>query len=85
MTPKAYRLLRDSGTAAAEPGTTVFECAGYDWGQACDDTCLTGIRHVSVTLRPDGGYPFFTVPECDLAALPEAAITDGAAPPGAFR
>lgn len=59
-----YRLLRDAATnEAAVAGTIVYSCAKHDYGLADDDTRLTGIRHVSVTLNPDGDYPFFTVPE----------------------
>ena len=59
-----YRLLRDATTEkTAVAGTIVYPCARCDYGLAEDDTRMTGIRHISVTLSPDGGYPFFTVPE----------------------
>jgi hypothetical protein len=43
-------------------GTIVYECGTHDYGLASDDSRYTGIEHISVTLDPEGGYPFFTVP-----------------------
>lgn len=61
--PKVYVLLEDSKIEPkATKGTTVYDCAGYDYGCANDDTRMTGIEHKSYTLDPDGGYPFFTHP-----------------------
>lgn len=65
--PQAYRVLDNS--LAAQPvavGTIVYECHGHDYGCANDDTMIRGFPHVSVTLDPQGGYPFFTIPEHDL-------------------
>jgi hypothetical protein len=51
--------------AASNPnvkaGTVVFKYRGYDYGCAADDTAITGEKHISVTLDPEGGTPFFTV------------------------
>lgn len=56
----AYRLLTDRFEHTA--GTVVYRAIGHDYGMASDDTRLTGEEHISVTLDPDGGYPFFTAP-----------------------
>lgn len=49
----------------AEPGTRVdqpvYLCRKHDYGSASDDTLILGRRHVSVTLKSDGDYPFFTI------------------------
>lgn len=69
-----YRLLRDAATnETAVAGTIVYPCAMPDYGLADDDTRMTGIRHVSVTLNPDGDYPFFTVPENNIERVEDAA------------
>ena len=43
-------------------GTVVYQAKFYDYGLASDDERCTGMPHRSVTLNPDGRYPFFTVP-----------------------
>jgi len=64
---KRYRLMKDATTnTEAVAGTVVYKCAKHDYGLASDDTRMTGVRHISVTLNPDGGYPFFTVPASDV-------------------
>lgn len=50
-------------------GTTVYLASQFDYGLARDDTNHTGVQHVSVTLNPEGDYPFFTVPEQDLLKI----------------
>jgi hypothetical protein len=50
-------------------GTIVYEIRGHDYGLASNDTHATGIEHISVTLKADGDYPFFTVPLEDLEDL----------------
>lgn len=47
-------------------GETVYDYAGWDYGCANDDTRYTGVKHVTVTKDPNGGTPFFTIPERDL-------------------
>ena len=47
-------------------GAVVYRNYGYDYGCSNDDTRYTGIEHISVTLKEDGTYPFFTVPICFL-------------------
>lgn len=61
---KTYTLEKPRFEHAA--GTAVYMCNYYDYGCANDDTRSTGVEHVSVTLKPDGGYPFFTVPRHEL-------------------
>jgi hypothetical protein len=59
-------MLKDSALEPkATAGATVY-AAGYDYGLASDDTEMTGIPHISVTLNSDGSYPFFTVAERDV-------------------
>lgn len=65
---KADRLI--NGELCASAGDTVYRCVGHDYGGASDDTRITGAPHMSVTLDPDGGYPFFTVPVADLDRQP---------------
>ncbi len=68
--PTAYRMLKDSKLEPeAKAGSTVYSIRGYDYGLASDDTRMTGIKHVSVTLNPDGEYPSFTIPEADLEKI----------------
>lgn len=47
-------------------GTIVYDAGCYDYSLAADDTRLTGVEHVSVTLNSSGGYPFFTIPKRQL-------------------
>lgn len=62
-------LVDASNEVKAKAGTVVYSPRMHDYGLAGDDTRLTGIQHVSVTLEPDGGYPVFTIPEKDLKRL----------------
>lgn len=66
---KADRVLR--GETYAKAGDIVYDFGRYDYGCASDDTRFTGIEHKSVTLDPDGAYPFFTVPCKDLEEIKE--------------
>lgn len=63
---KSYTLLRDRSEHLA--GITVYRCSCHDYGLARDDTNYTGVEHISVSLKEDGDYPFFTVPLHDLKA-----------------
>lgn len=68
--PKAWKMLKDSKiNSAVKAGDTVYDCWKHDYGCASDDTRMLGIEHVSVTLDPEGDYPFFTVPKHDLEAI----------------
>jgi hypothetical protein len=62
-----YKLTEDRFEHKA--GTIVFDCYEYDYGLSNDDSRITGIRHISVTLDSDGRYPFFTVPEYQLEKI----------------
>lgn len=61
---KPYRLTKDR--LGHKAGTTCYKCVKFDYGMANDDTRMTGINHVTMTLREDGDYPYFTVPVPDL-------------------
>jgi hypothetical protein len=52
-----------------EAGTIVYQARGHDYGLARDDTHFTGIDHVSVSLKEDGDYPFFTIPVDHLVQI----------------
>lgn len=67
MTRKFKLIRKDRANCnLPEETTEVFKCEKHDYGCAMDDTILTGIKHISATLDPEGGYPFFTVPLEDL-------------------
>lgn len=57
-----FVMLEDSTLNETRKGTIVYSAKGYDYGCASEDTKHTGVEHISVTLKPDGDYPFFTVP-----------------------
>lgn len=63
---QAYRLLKSAELADAPAGTIVYGAAAHDYGLASDDSRITGIEHISVTLKRSGGYPTFTMPLRDL-------------------
>lgn len=76
MTPTRYKMLKDSTIdPSVKEGHPVYRCINYDYGLAADDTAFTGVKHISVTLQPDGGYPYFTVPERDLELVQD--VDDG--------
>lgn len=60
----AYTVIRTDRAAIKDlvAGTKVYRCTRYDYGLASDDTRMTGILHISVTLNSDGDYPSFTIP-----------------------
>lgn len=65
--PQAYRVKKDSKLEPkARAGSTIYSINGWDYGLAKDDTRMTGVEHVSVTLNSDGSSPFFTIPRADL-------------------
>lgn len=64
---KKYELLADRFDHKA--GEIVYDCKGYDYGCALDDTHVTGKKHISVILNEDGDYPFFTVPKAQLKEI----------------
>lgn len=73
----AHRLKSDRFEHKA--GTTVYRLKNHDYGVANADTRRTGVQHVSVTLKADGEYPGFTVPEHDLERVPAIPACNGPA------
>lgn len=70
-----YVVLVDSGLEPkARAGTVVFRPKGWDYGAANDDTRVTGVEHISVTLSSSGDYPFFTIPKRDLRMADETDL-----------
>lgn len=63
MSRKYTVVVGQKGTPA---GTVVYRCIYNDYGCAADDTNITGVHHISVTLQSDGNYPFFTIPYRNL-------------------
>lgn len=63
---KKYTLLQNRFGYTA--GATVYEYMRHDYGCSRDDEAATGERHLSVTVSPDGGAPFFTAPISILKA-----------------
>jgi len=61
---KKYKLLTDR--FEHKKGTIVYDQSGYYYGLSSDDTNVTGIEHISVTLNKNGDYPGFTVSVEDL-------------------
>ena len=66
-----YKIIRSDRAANKDVkvGDLVHSCKGYDYGCSSDDTRITGIEHISVTLDENGDYPFFTIPDEDLERL----------------
>lgn len=52
-------------------GTLVYDSAKYDYGCSSDDTRITGVKHISVTFKENGDYPFFTIPKYILEEINE--------------
>lgn len=70
--PVKYELLSDSKIEpAAKKGTIAYACTKHDYGCAGDDTRITGRKHVSLSLKEDGDYPFFTHAEDELKVVKE--------------
>lgn len=59
MTIRKYRVVRDASFATK--GTIVYTFMGHDYGCANLDSRNYGIEHISVTEKPDGSGPSFTV------------------------
>lgn len=67
---KAFLMLADSAIEPkATKGTIVYDFIQHDYGLANDDTRMTGVKHVSVTLDKHGVGQSFTVPETALKAI----------------
>lgn len=67
MTIKKYQVNED--TQFFKRGDVVYEFINYDYGLARDDTNFTGIYHVSVSKKSDGGYPAYTIPFHNLIQI----------------
>lgn len=68
--PQAYEMLSNSKIEPeATIGKTVYKCAKHDYDCAGDDTRATGVEHISLSLTPDGDYPFFTHRVSELKKL----------------
>ena len=67
---KKFRI-KNAGTNCNDlpAGTICYDLMKHDYGLASDDTRLTGVPHVSVTLDPEGGYPSFTIVAADLEEI----------------
>lgn len=61
------KLLKDRFEYKA--GTVVYYFTGPTYGLAEDDSLVIGIEHTSVTVKPDGSGPFFTVPTKDIELI----------------
>jgi len=61
---RTYRLLADRFDYKA--GSLAYDYAGYDYGCRYDDESETGIEHRTLTAKPDGSGPFFTIPVRDI-------------------
>lgn len=67
---QAYTVLKDSILEPkARAGVTVYRCILFDYGIGDGDTRMTGIEHGIFTLKPDGSYPFFSMPMRDVELL----------------
>jgi hypothetical protein len=67
ITSAKYRALKQSKLEKkANPGTIIYACEMPDYGCASLASKQHGIKHRSFTLKPDGDYPFFTMPLCDV-------------------
>jgi hypothetical protein len=68
VTIKKYRI-KGANSKNHPVGTICYDFLHHDYGLASDDTRFTGVQHVSVTLKSDGGYPSFTIPASNLEEI----------------
>jgi hypothetical protein len=68
ITPAKFRVLKQSKLERkAKPGTIIYGFTGpHTYGIVSLDNKVTGIKHGAFTLKPDGDYPFFTMPLSDV-------------------
>lgn len=64
-------IIKGQNAGGHPVGTICYRATAYDYGLAGDDTRFSGHQHVSVTLRPDGGYPLFTIRVDHLEVAPD--------------
>lgn len=70
MSIKKYTVLSTpKSNNKIKPGDIVYECVKCDYGCAADDSQMTGVHHISISLSPTGDYPFFTIPAKDLEEI----------------
>jgi hypothetical protein len=50
-------------------GTICYRFLGWDYGCKSDDERATGVEHTVMTVDPNGGNPFFTVPVNDVEEI----------------
>jgi hypothetical protein len=50
-------------------GTICYLLQGWDHGLSSNDERKTGVKHMTMTLDPNGGPPGFTVPWKDLQQI----------------
>lgn len=58
---KRYKI--NQRYAGKPTGTFVYDTVGHDYGLASADSRMTGVEHVTVTLKADGKPPGFTIPK----------------------
>lgn len=76
MTRQPRKFTVNGPNSADHPvGTVCYDAWVHDYGLASDDTRITGIAHVSVTLDLAGGYPTFTIQRRNLADAPQDGST----------
>lgn len=67
MARKSWEITERGTNSGGHPvGTIVYDPTGHDYGLASDDSRITGVEHVSVTLDPGGAYPTFTIRKSSL-------------------
>ena len=67
---RAYRIIRAStNEPRAVAGSIVYETLLPDFGLAAEDTSMTGVPHLSVTLDNDGMGPSFSIPAADVVEV----------------
>lgn len=68
---KSYTMKRkDRASIDVGASDVCYDFMGCDYGCSNDDSRDSGIEHTAVTLKSDGGNPFFTIPKDDLELRP---------------
>lgn len=65
MQPIKYRIKHEpliGNFNEMKQGDIVYGAVKHDYGLANEDSHTTGVLHKSVTIEPNGDYPYFTVP-----------------------
>lgn len=63
-----YVVMREDRASSCEiyRGDFVYQCIKHDYGAVSMDDFIKKIEHIAMTLDPEGGYPFFTIPKQDI-------------------